>query len=334
MEEKGVKFHPESALTKDDSGGPPRCPAHRFAQRVKFSDLSRDYLERLVRGARNEDLAGLGLDTPPRASGDVTSKLLTPGLGGEATLVARESLIACGIPLIPIILQAYHEELSFQPEVEDGDRVGSGQSLGKASGPAPELLMSERVLLNFLQFLSGVATLTRSYIDVLGPSTTRLLDTRKTIPGYRMLQKYAVACGGGWNHRLGLFDRVMLKDNHLAANSARSGQALTELVGKARRRNPELLIELEIDDLAQIPAALDAAPDKLMLDNFTIPQLKRAVALIGRRVCTEATGGVTLDNLTEYGSIGLDFISTGALVHKAVWKDIGLDWNSGASPER
>ena len=334
MEEKGVKFHPEPALTKDDSGGPTRCPAHRFAQRVKFSDLSRDYLERLVRGARNEDLAGLGLDTPPLASGDVTSKLLTPGLGGEATLVARESLIACGIPLIPIILQAYHEELSFQPEVEDGDRVGSGQSLGKASGPAPELLMSERVLLNFLQFLSGVATLTRSYIDALGPSTTRLLDTRKTIPGYRMLQKYAVACGGGWNHRLGLFDRAMLKDNHLAANSARSGQALTELVGKARRRNPKLLIELEVDLLAQIPAALKAAPDKVMLDNFTIPQLKRAVALIGGRVCTEATGGVTLDNLTEYGSIGLDFISTGALVHKAVWKDIGLDWNSGASPER
>ena len=328
MDEKKVKFHPEPTFSRDNSGTPPFCPA----QRVKFSDLSRDYLERLVRGARQEDLEGFGLDVPPQASGDVTSKLLSSGLGGEATLVARESLIACGIPLIPIVLNAYHEDLSFDPEVEDGDRVESGQSLGIVSGPASELLMSERVLLNFLQFLSGVATLTRSYVDALGPSTTRLLDTRKTIPGYRMLQKYAVACGGGWNHRLGLFDRVMLKDNHLAANSALSGEALTELVGKARRRNPELLIEVEVDDLEQVPAVLEAGPDKLMLDNFSIPQLKRAIALIGRRVCTEATGGVTLDKLAELGSIGLDFISAGALVHKAVWMDIGLDWNFGTYP--
>ncbi len=328
-----MKFDPEPASAKDVSGAPPRCSAHRFAQQIRFSDLSRDYLDRLVVMAHREDLAGFGLSDPPRTTGDVTSQLLPSGLEGEATLVARESLVACGIPLIPIILKAYHDELSFQPEVEDGDRVGAGQSLGRASGPVPELLMSERVLLNFLQFLSGVATTTRSYIDALGPSPTRLLDTRKTTPGYRMLQKYAVARGGGWNHRLGLFDRVMLKDNHLAANSARSGQALIDLVDRARRRNPELLLELEVDDLAQIPAALEAAPDKLMLDNFTIPQLKRAVAMIGRRVCTEATGGVTLDNLTEFGTIGLDFISTGALVHKAVWKDIGLDWNSGATSE-
>ena len=276
----------------------------------------------------------MGLDAPPQASGDVTSKLLPSGLEGEATLVAREPLIACGIPLIPIVLEAYHYDLSFDPEVEDGNRVGSGQSLGKVSGPATELLMAERVLLNFLQLLSGVATLTRSYVDALGSSSTRLLDTRKTIPGYRMLQKYAVACGGGWNHRLGLFDRVMLKDNHLAANTARFGETLTEFVGKARRRNPELLIEVEVDDLKQIPAVLEADPDKLMLDNFSIPQLKRAVALIDRRVCTEATGGVTLDKLTDLGSIGLDFISVGALAHKAVWKDMSLDWNLGASPER
>ena len=193
------------------------------------------------------------------------------------------------------------------------------------------MLMSERVLLNFLQFLSGVATLTRSYVDALGPSTSRLLDTRKTIPGYRMLQKYAVACGGAWNHRLGLFDRVMLKDNHLEANAAGSGKALAEMIEKARRRNPELLIEVEIDDLEQIPAALAAAPDKVMLDNFSIPQLERAVARIGGRICTEATGEVTLEKLAEMGALGLDFISTGALTHKAVWKDIGLDWKPEAS---
>ena len=285
----------------------------------------------MARTARDEDLAGLGLNPPPDEPGDVTSKLLSSALEGEATLAARESLIACGIPLIPILLKAYHDDLSFEPEVEDGDWVGAGQSLGNLSGPASAMFMSERILLNFLQLLSGVATLTRSYVDAMGSSTTRLLDTRKTIPGYRMLQKYAVACGGAWNHRLGLFDRVMLKDNHLEASAAQSGKALIEMVEKARRRNPDLLIEVEIDDLEQIPAAVAAAPDKVMLDNFSIPDLKRAVAMIGGRICAEATGGVTLEALAEMGAIGLDYISTGALAHQAVWKDIGLDWNPTTS---
>ncbi len=305
----------------------------RFAQRVKFSDLSRDYLKQLTELARDEDLLGIGLAHPPDTPGDATSKLLAHSEKGSAVLVAREPMIVCGMPLIPIVLKAYHQDLAFAPNVSDGDSARPGQNLGTVSGPASELLMSERVLLNFLQFLSGVATLTRTYVDALGDSTTRLLDTRKTTPGYRMLQKYAVACGGGWNHRLGLFDRVMLKDNHLAADAALSGKALTELVRTARAQNPEFLIEVEVDSLEQIPAALKAAPDKLMLDNFSIPQLKQAVDLIGNRACSEATGGVTLHQLAELGSLGLDFISTGALVHKAAWKDIGLDWDIPASSE-
>jgi nicotinate-nucleotide pyrophosphorylase (carboxylating) len=187
--------------------------------------------------------------------------------------------------------------------------------------------MAERVLLNFLQFLSGVATETLKYVDALGVTSTRVLDTRKTTPGYRMLQKYAVACGGGWNHRLGLFDRVMLKDNHLAADGSQAGEPLTGLVKRAREQNPDMLIEVEVDNLEQVPAVLAAAPDKLMLDNFRTPDLQTAVDLIGDRACTEATGSITLTTLPEMGPLGLDFVSTGALVHKSVWKDIGLDWS-------
>ena len=298
-----------------------------FLHRVRFEDLSLSYLKRLVEMAKQEDLEGAGLAKRARISGDVTSEVLEESGMGSATLNARETMIVCGLPILPIVLNAYHKSLTLKPAVADGDYVEPGESLGTIEGPIKQLLMAERVLLNFLQFLSGVATGTCKYVDVLGDSTTRILDTRKTIPGYRMLQKYAVACGGGWNHRLGLFDRVMLKDNHLAAGGSQSGEPLTDLVSRARKRNPELLVEVEVDNLEQVQAVLAAEPDKLMLDNFRIPDLQVAVDIIGDRACTEATGNITLTNLPEIGQLGLDFVSTGALVHKAVWKDIGLDWN-------
>jgi len=297
-----------------------------FLHRVQFGDLSPSYLEQLIHMARDEDLQGKGLRVQPEQVGDVTSAVLNREGVGSALLNARQNLIVCGIALVPAIIQAYDAGLEFAPSVEDGAPVVRGESLGIIKGPVTKLLMAERVLLNFLQFLSGVATETRKYVDALGTSSTRVLDTRKTTPGYRMLQKYAVACGGGWNHRLGLFDRVMLKDNHLAADDSQMGEPLTQLVNRSREQNPTLLIEVEVDHLEQIPAVLEAGPDKIMLDNFSIEALKQAVALIGDRACTEATGGITLETLPEYGNLSLDFISTGALVHKASWVDIGLDW--------
>jgi nicotinate-nucleotide pyrophosphorylase (carboxylating) len=299
----------------------------KFLQRVRFEDLSVDYLMRLVEMAKEEDLLGLGLAHPPQTGGDVSSKILHKKESGRATLHAREPLVVCGLPLVPLVLKAYNDQLTFTPTAEDGAELEADDSLGSMEGPAIELLMAERVLLNFLQFLSGVASETRKYVEALEGSPTRLLDTRKTTPGYRMLQKYAVACGGGWNHRLGLFDRVMLKDNHLAADESQSGESLTDLVRRARAENPGLLIEVEVDKLEQIPSVLDARPNKIMLDNFTVPDLQTAVAWIGDRACTEGTGNITLNKLPELGQLGLDFISTGALVHKAVWKDIGLDWS-------
>ena len=298
----------------------------KFLHRVQIEDLSPLYLENLIQMARKEDLEGEGLSVRPDTVGDVTSAVLNRDGVGRGRLNARENQVVCGIPWVPMILNAYETRLEFVPSAKDGASVATGDSLGIITGPVTTLLMAERVLLNFLQFLSGIATETRKYVDALAQSSTRLLDTRKTTLGYRMLQKYAVACGGGYNHRLGLFDRVTLKDNHLAANDSQSGEPLTELVNRSKEQNPNLLIEVEVDHLEQIPAVLKAGPDKIMLDNFSIEELQQAVALIGDQACTEATGGITLETLPELGNLGLDFISTGALVHKASWVDIGLDW--------
>ncbi len=299
----------------------------KFLHRVEFDDLSVDYLRRLITMAREEDLQGAGLTQSLAEPIDVTSKIINPSGLGSASITAREQLTVCGLPLIPHILTIYDPDLTFDPVAKDGDSLSPGSKLGTLTGPSSHMLMAERVLLNFLQFLSGVTSETAAYVGALGDSPTRILDTRKTTPGYRMLQKYAVACGGGWNHRLGLFDRVMLKDNHLAADKAQHGAALTAIVQKARRLNPSLLIEVEVDELDQIPEALSAEPDKIMLDNFSVGSLKTAVELIGDSACTESTGGINLKTLPTLGKLGLDFISTGALVHQAVWKDIGLDWD-------
>jgi len=305
----------------------PRLPIDALLLRLPFKDLSPTYLRQAIENARREDLEGLGLAEEPLDTGDVSSALLAGEGDGSATLNAREDLVICGLPLVPFVLSAYHPKLTVKPLVEDGTRLSRGQAIATISGPANELLQAERVLLNFLQYLSGIAFQTRIYVDALGDSPTRLLDTRKTTPGYRMLQKYAVACGGAWNHRLGLWDRVMLKDNHLAGSDSANGSALTELVLKAREQNPKLPIEVEVDRIDQISPVLEAGADIIMLDNFSREQLSEAVRLIDGQAYTEASGGITLDTLPQLGNLGLDFISTGALVHKATWKDIGLDWD-------
>ncbi len=301
--------------------------ARRLARRLRWEDLDPAAIAELIAVARREDLAGWGLARPPERPGDLSSAVLPQGQAkAQAALVAREELVVCGLPLAPLVLQAYGDGAAFTPVAADGAPCGPGDCLGILTGPATLLLAAERVLLNFLQHLAGVATLTRQYVAALGDSPTRLLDTRKTTPGFRALEKYAVACGGGFNHRMGLFDRVMLKDNHLAAAGAVSGQALHRLVADARKAWPDVVVEVEVDALDQIPPVLEAGADVLLLDNFSLADLQRAVALIGDRAATEASGGVTLAQLPALGRIGLDFVSTGATVHKAAWKDIGLDW--------
>ena len=276
--------------------------------------------------ARDEDLAGAGLLVRPPRAGDATTAGQRLTGTGTADLVAREELVVCGLGLVSIVLDAYGRGCTVEARVKDGTLVAAGTVVATIAGPSRLLLPAERVLLNFLQRLSGIATTTHRHVRALGDSNTQLLDTRKTTPGWRMLEKYAVACGGSANHRLGLFDRVMLKDNHLAAAGATAGERLAAAVRRARAAAPDLPIEVEVDALTQIPPVLEAGADIILLDNFTVPQLRRAVALVGGRAFTEASGGVSLRTLPALAGLGLDFVSTGALVHHSVWIDIGLDW--------
>lgn len=296
-------------------------------KRLTWEDLDLLYIRRLVEIARDEDLAGLGLRERPRAVGDrSTASITTTPRQSSANLVARETLVVCGLPLVPLILKSYGGKAIAQLRTKDSAALAAGGVIATLTGDPRVLLAAERIVLNFLQSLSGVATQTRRYADALGKSRTRLLDTRKTTPGYRMLEKYAVACGGGWNHRLGLFDRVMLKDNHLALLG--SNEDLASAVACAKKSAPDLPVEVEVDRLAQIPPVLAAGADIILLDNFTPAQLRRAVALIGGQAFTEASGGITLKNLPKLANLGLDFASTGALVHQSAWVDIGLDWQT------
>ncbi|MDQ8187954.1 carboxylating nicotinate-nucleotide diphosphorylase [Pelagicoccus sp. SDUM812002] len=299
--------------------------ADRCCQRLTWADLDLAPLNALIQLAKSEDLTAGGLRGGTETPGDHSSALLDAKQSAKTTLRARTALTLCGAELAPLVLSAYHSELAFEAFSSDGDTIAKGDAIGTLTGPVQSLLSAERPLLNFLQKLSGVATLTRQYVDALGHSTTRLLDTRKTTPGYRVLEKYAVACGGGWNHRIGLYDRVMLKDNHLAAFGSDPRQSAIEAVSESRRRNPEILVEMEVDTLEQIEHALAAQVDIILLDNFTSEQLKQAVHLIGSKAVTEASGGITIESIPQLASLGLDFISTGATVHQSTWIDIGLD---------
>ncbi len=303
-------------------------PIDNLCQRIGWTDLADAALNELVRRARAEDLLGAGLARGTGRMGDITTRaVVAPDAQGRAELRARRPLVVCGLALVPLVLKSYGGQSRFTPAAHDGARVRRGARLGELEGPAHELLAAERVLLNFLQHLSGIATHTATHVKALGRSRTRLLDTRKTTPGFRLLEKYAVACGGAWNHRLGLFDRVLIKDNHLAATGATRGARLAAAVRQARQRAPGLVIEVEVDRLNQLAPVLDAGADIVLLDNFTVPHLRRAVSQCRGRARTEASGGVTLASLPRLAGLGLDFVSCGALVHQSTWVDIGMDWH-------
>lgn len=301
-----------------------------FYRRLRWEEIDPQSLRPIIELARREDLSDAGLRLHGAKPGDATTQVLfggtLPNVRSRAHLVARRAITVCGLGLPEHILCAYGSGGRFTAAKKDGERVLPGERIGTLEGPPALLITAERVLLNFLQHLSGVATHTRRHADALGETSTRLLDTRKTTPGFRLLEKYAVACGGGWNHRLGLYDRIMIKDNHLAALGATVAERLRRAVTIARSKRPDLAIEVEVDALAQIEPVLEAGADIILLDNFTVPQLQEALALINGRSLTEASGGVSIESLPQLGQLGLDFISCGALIHQAPWVDIGLDW--------
>ena len=302
--------------------------SHLFRQ-LSWDDLDPVYLRQLILLAKEEDFEGSGLVALPKVVGDVSTNSLNldESLESQASIVARSELVIAGLPLIPIVLNAYGEICVFKQEVEEGSHVRENEVLASITGPAITILQAERVLLNFLQHLSGIATFTADYVTTLGNSQTRLLDTRKTTPGFRVLEKYAVARGGAWNHRMGLFHWILLKDNHLAASGVNAGHALTELICRARENSPGLAIEVEVDRLEQIDPVLEAGTDIILFDNFSINELNEAVKIVGKRAIKEASGGISFEMLPQMADLGLDFISLGALIHQSTWMDIGLDWN-------
>jgi nicotinate-nucleotide pyrophosphorylase (carboxylating) len=262
--------------------------------------------------------------------GDLTAALIPPEKSGRATVLTRDAAIICGIAYVEESFKQVDSGVSFQWLVAEGDPVSADQTLFTVEGPARALLTAERCALNFLQLLSGTATAAHAYAVLLAGTSCRLLDTRKTIPGLRTAQKYAVRVGGGHNHRMGLFDGVLIKENHIVAAGS-----IALAVAAARRGRASVPVEVEVENLTQLKQAIDAGADIAMLDNFPLNTLREGVALNlreGRRLKLEASGGITAQTIREVALTGVDFISVGSITKhvRAVDLSMRFEWRGGA----
>ena len=321
-------------------------------RQIDWDEACREEARRLTRLAIQEDLG--------RAYDWTTLALVPPDTPGRAEVVVRKPGVVAGLVAAAEVLGEFDPKIVWKPLRHDGDAVSADTIAARISGPARSLLAAERTMLNFLGRLSGIATLTRQYVDAVARTGARIYDTRKTTPGWRRLEKYAVRRGGGCNHRLSLCEAILIKDNHLAMAAQLVDEAasffphnnkagsLVNGIGNAVQRaraflaemnagpgpSPlelgEILIEIEVDSLAQFEVALAAEPDLIMLDNFSLADLRKAVELRNRRgsrIELEASGGVSLDTLRAIAETGVERISAGALTHSAPWLDLALDWS-------
>jgi nicotinate-nucleotide pyrophosphorylase (carboxylating) len=292
---------------------------------VRPTMVERRNLWRLLEMARDEDLG----------SGDLTGALLSVDVRAEARFVPRQNMVISGVELLEPVAAAYSGDIRTEVFVHDGTRVAKGQTLAMWTGSARAILAAERVALNFVQRLSGMATLTRQYVDAVAGTAAAIYDTRKTIPGWRDLAKYAVRCGGGRNHRKGLFDAVLIKDNHLAIMARAEGkEPIRAMARELERLRPQLggysFIMLEVDSLDQLVEALKLDVHIILLDNMRPEQMRQAVLMRReagkeRLIEFEASGGITLATVREVAMTGVERISVGAITHSAESVDIGLD---------
>ena len=241
-------------------------------------------------------------------SGDLTAQLLPENTTVNAQVITRENMVCCGQAWVEEAFKQVDPGTQVTWHVQDGEGVSAGTTLFFVTGNARSLMTAERTALNFLQLLSATATITKTYVDRIAHTSCKLLDTRKTLPLYREAQKYAVRCGGGHNHRAGLFDAFLVKENHILAAGS-----LTAAVVQARQINDAVCLEVEVENLPELQQALDAQVDRVMLDNFPLADITKAVALAQGQVALEVSGNVTLDNIAEYAETGVDFISVGAI---------------------
>ena len=312
-----------------------------FRQISWDDELSKDW-EQLLQLAVREDLGEVG---------DCTTLALVPEKAmGHAAVVARQPGVLAGESAVEMTLRQFDPRLRWSAETIDGRTVVSGQLVGRIDGPARGLLAAERPLLNLLGRLSGIATLTRSYVEAVAGTHARIYDTRKTTPGWRRLEKYAVRCGGGHNHRLGLFDAVLIKDNHLALGAdlspgGRGGYSPAEAVVQARRWLEiqsggvarGMMVEIEVDTLDQFDQVVTAGPDLVLLDNMGPGELREAVARRNARcpsIELEASGGIHFGTVRQVAETGVDRISVGALTHSAISLDFGLDWRPAVATDQ
>jgi len=267
------------------------------------------YIEESVHIALNEDIG----------SGDVTAKLIAEDDFSIASVISREAATICGIDWFEEVFAQLDSQIFIEWDVNDGDVVEAGQQLCSLSGSTRALLTGERSALNFLQTLSGTATKAAEYAAAVKDTNVKILDTRKTIPGLRLAQKYAVKCGGCHNHRVGLFDAILIKENHILAAGG-----ITEAVAAARFHSPELMIEVEVENLDELQLALDADVDRVMLDNFDLDLLVKAVKINNKKTELEASGNVTLETIADIAKTGVDYISTGAVTKDVKALDLSM----------
>ena len=267
------------------------------------------YVSQTVATALREDVG----------SGDLTAQLIPADRSSRATVITREDAVLCGTAWFDEVFRQIDPRVRVTWSTRDSDRVRANQQLCTLEGPARSLLTGERTALNFAQMLSATATVTRQYVDKVEGTKCRILDTRKTIPGLRVAQKYAVRCGGGTNHRIGLFDAILVKENHIAAAGSIAGA-----VSEARRLNSKVLLEVEVENLTQLREALDARVDRVLLDNFSLEQMREAVKVTSGRTELEASGNMSLETLRAVAETGVDFISVGALTKHVRAVDLSM----------
>ena len=255
-------------------------------------------------------------------TGDLTSDLLISEVEvGNGVILAKEEGLVAGLSIAEKVFYQFSDEIVFEYLLKDGDMVRPGQQLAELKGPVREILKGERTALNFLQRLSGIATRTNRYVEAVSSYPVKIVDTRKTTPTLRILEKYAVRVGGGYNHRMGLYDSVMIKDNHIFAAGG-----IFKAVKKVKEQLAHTIkIEVEVENLQGVEEALNAGVDIIMLDNMEIPEMSRAVEIINKQAIVEASGGITLENLVEVAATGVDIISVGVLTHNIKALDISLN---------
>jgi len=267
-----------------------------------------------------DDLIEIALKEDIGYSDITTDNLVGPELDGVGVIIAKESLVVAGLEIAKKVFQRLDAEVVYKSGFKDGDILEKGDTIFQVSGKLNALLKGERTALNFLQRLSGIATNVHSYVDKFKKSAVRLVDTRKTTPGLRFLEKYAVRVGGAFNHRMGLYDGVLIKDNHIAACGG-----ITASVERIRSKISHLVkVEVEVSTIDEVKEAIAAGADVIMLDNMNIRQIKESIALIGDRAIVEVSGGITRDNIARLADVGVDLISVGAFTHSARSMDISM----------